>query len=380
MTTEQSTTLVTASAVTQACEAIKAEGKKPSVRTVRARLGGGSPNDISPLLADWKKGLRVVEAPPIQINKAIHDAIAYQIKSEADAAKKDATELLESLESDVEDLTQAGRAAESRVKVLDAELETAKTQLQTLMGQIDQLKADAEQVKSEAAEQVKSADERAATAITKADEDAERERQAREAAQVLLAKAELRLEALPRLESENERLQNALDAERTMRTDAERQAAATEAKAEGLTARLAALPRLEAEINKLQNALDAERTTRTDAERQVAATDAKAEGLTARLADAQEQLHQVQAQAKEQAKKANEAFVATAGQIGKLEGTIATLGKQLTDAELAKQTTQNKLDSVQQELDYTKQRHQQPEEPSKPKSKNPAKKDAADQN
>lgn len=211
MSDQTTTTLVTTSAVAQACEAIKAEGKKPSVRTVRARLGGGSPNDIAPLLADWKKGIRVTEAPPIQINKAIYDAIAEQIRTEADAAQKDATESLAALESDVEELTQAGRTAEARAKALDTELEVAKGQVQSLVGQIDQLRTDAEQIKADAAEQVRVTEDRAAVAVAKAEDEASRERKDREATIAALGQANARLEALPRLEGENDRLRAELE-------------------------------------------------------------------------------------------------------------------------------------------------------------------------
>jgi chromosome segregation ATPase len=215
MTDLTATTLVTASAVAQACEAIKAEGNKPSVRTVRARLGGGSPNDIAPLLADWKKGVRVVEAQPIQISKAIHDAIADQIRTEAGAAQKDAAESQAALEADVEELTTAGRAAEALVKTLDAELEGAKGQVQSLIGQIDQLRADGERIKREAAEQIRTTEDRAAAAVAKAEDEASRERKDREATIASLGQANARLEALPRLEGENERLRAELEQART---------------------------------------------------------------------------------------------------------------------------------------------------------------------
>ena len=35
-------------------EALVREGQNPTVMAVRTRLGGGSPNTITPLLAEWK--------------------------------------------------------------------------------------------------------------------------------------------------------------------------------------------------------------------------------------------------------------------------------------------------------------------------------------
>jgi chromosome segregation ATPase len=98
----------------------------------------------------------------------------------------------------------------------------------TQRGRIEQLDAETVRTKHEAALQVEAAEARVHS-----------EQQARETAQVALAKAELRLEALPRLEEESNRRQTALDAERLARTDAKRLAATAEAKAAGLADRLA---------------------------------------------------------------------------------------------------------------------------------------------
>lgn len=61
--------------------------------------------------------------------------------------------------------------------------------------------------------------------LVRANDDVTHERYAAEQARTALAKTELRLEAMPILEAENERLRTALEAERTIRTDAQRQAA-----------------------------------------------------------------------------------------------------------------------------------------------------------
>ncbi|CAG0963879.1 hypothetical protein RHDC4_00860 [Rhodocyclaceae bacterium] len=292
-----STPLVTAAAVAQACESIKNEGKKPSVRSVRARLGGGSPNDIAPLLADWKKGVRVVEAPPIQIDSAIYEAIAAQVRRESELAQRDAAETIAALESDVEELTQAGRSAELRGDNLNRQLESTKGQLQSLAGQIDQLKTDAEQIKADAA-----------AAVAKAEEEATRERKDREATISALGEAHARLEALPRLEEE---------------------------------------------VKRLHAELAAERSLRADAERQVAAANATAKGLTDRLTDTQEQLRQAQTQTKE-ARTALEQTSTdaknTAARIGVLDGTVTALEKQLAAATTTQAATQAKLETTQEEL------------------------------
>lgn len=234
----KTTPLVTYEAVAQAAEAIQAEGGRPSVRAVRARLEGGSPNVIAPLLAQWKAGRPVVHAEEVQIDPRISQILAEQIGKAVLDARGDVEARLVNAEADLEAVSRAGRDAEELAQHLAGELEIAKSRIQTLRGQIDQLKADAERGKADAAEQIKATEGRAAAGIAKAEEEAARERQGREAAQAALARAELRLETVPRLEKEIERLQVALDAERTARADAERQVATAEAKSEGLAARL----------------------------------------------------------------------------------------------------------------------------------------------
>ncbi len=45
---------VTREQVFEAADALTREGQGPTVVSVRTRLGGGSPNTIAPLLAEWK--------------------------------------------------------------------------------------------------------------------------------------------------------------------------------------------------------------------------------------------------------------------------------------------------------------------------------------
>lgn len=303
MTDQTTPTLVTTSAVAQACEAIKAEGKKPSVRTVRARLGGGSPNDIAPLLADWKKGIRVTEAPPIQINKAIYDAIAEQIRTEADAAQKDATESLAALESDVEELTQAGRTAEARAKALDTDLEAAKGQVQSLVGQIDQLRTDAEQIKADAAEQIRVTEDRAAAAVAKAEDEASRERKDREATIAALGQANARLEALPRLESENDRLRAELE---QVRVDAANQHEVAAVATATLEAERRHRQAIEAQLADAIKRADSAAQAVIDERMSVQTCQARLEAAKRELGTANDATNQARAEAKQAGEEAAE--------------------------------------------------------------------------
>ncbi len=134
------------------------------------------------------------------------------------------------------------------------------------------------------------------TDLADAREEAARERHSAETTRTELAKAQLRLESMPIVDEENKRLLAALDAERTGRAEAERRAAAAEAKASGLVDRLG----------------DAQ-----ERQRQSSAELAKVEGDRQRLAS---ELNELQKEAK-----------SVASQFGKLEGTVATLQLQLED-------------------------------------------------
>ncbi len=200
MTTPKS--LVTYEAVAAACEAITVSGNRPSVRGIIAHLGGGSPNAVLDYQRQWKAGRPVVKASDIQIDPRIGQIIAEQISAAVTASRADIEGQLFVAEQDAEVVGKSCTEAEARATTLEGELELAKGQIQSQAGQIDHLKTAAEQVKSDAAEQVKNAEARSAAAVLKAEEETLRERAAAEVTRMALAKAELRLEAMPRIEAE----------------------------------------------------------------------------------------------------------------------------------------------------------------------------------
>jgi colicin import membrane protein len=236
--TTKTNTLVTYETVAQACEALSAEGKRPSVRAILAQLGGGSPNAVLDHQRQWKAGRPTVKSADIQVDPRIGLIVAEQIAQAVAAARADIEAQLAESEQDAETVGKAGREAEERASALAEELEAAKAKLQAMAGQIDQLNADAEKVKAEAGERVKAAEERACDGIAKAEDEARREREAREAAQMQMAKAELRLEALPRLEAEIDQMRAEIAQERKARQAAEQGAAVAVEKASGLAERL----------------------------------------------------------------------------------------------------------------------------------------------
>ena len=70
---------VTREQVFETADALVREGQNPTVVAVRTRLGGGSPNTITPLLAEWKalhdtQQAASIPAPPEPVEAVQPDA------------------------------------------------------------------------------------------------------------------------------------------------------------------------------------------------------------------------------------------------------------------------------------------------------------------
>ncbi len=83
---------VTQDAVYAAAEALEARGQRVSVRTIRDHLGGGSPNQITPLLSAWRAKKPQVAQADIQLDPRIGQLIAEQVKVAAGEAARRADE------------------------------------------------------------------------------------------------------------------------------------------------------------------------------------------------------------------------------------------------------------------------------------------------
>ena len=95
---------VTKETVAAAADALEARGLKVSVRTVRDHLGGGSPNQITPLLAAWREKKPQVAQADIQLDPRIGQLIAEQVRvaagESARRADERATEAEDTLQQD----------------------------------------------------------------------------------------------------------------------------------------------------------------------------------------------------------------------------------------------------------------------------------------
>ena len=280
--------VITQEEVNAVADQLRANGAKPTARAVREVLGGGSMATVLTHLQGWQS--RQVRPPetqavlPVGLQRALVDFIAQEVASAKVTLEADlvtAQQANQDLIAESERLAVALQREQSTVETLQAD----KAELS---GRLGQLTKDLEEVRAEAAAQ----------------------REAAEHARTEKAKLDLRLEGVPRLETEIERLKTVLELERNAKVVAEQQAAVSQARLEKTEAQLKelvannAVPRLDAELGKLKTSLDQERAARVSAEQQAAValaklekTEAQATDLAARLAKAEAWLEEARGKA-----------------------------------------------------------------------------------
>lgn len=187
--------LVSFESVAAAAEAISKEGGKPSVRSVIAHLGGGSPNAVLPMLNEWKAGRVAVRSADIELDPRLGQIVAELVTRASEQAAKSAEERAADVQADAETVAEAGREAELRAESLAGALEKAN--------QLITAKERAlEDAQAAAAIEAKNAQEKATALQNQLSEERARADQAVQA----VAKAEVRLELIPGLQAEVERL------------------------------------------------------------------------------------------------------------------------------------------------------------------------------
>lgn len=255
---------ITYEEVAAIAETIKAAGGKPSPRQIRERHGSGSLGTIHRLFQQWEAGLgRHAEssaALPAPLQRAVLDFVAHEVA----ATRADLEAKLADALASANDLATENERQGRRVDVLEDASEVLRGEKATLTGKVAQLAADLDVTRDEAAQ----------------------ERRTAEATRTDLAKATLRLEAIPALEKDIERLRNAIDTERTARTDAERVAATSEAKAAGLADRLAdAHERHRQAVASLEGQLQEQKQRSMNLETELSTTRKEARALATKLAE-----------------------------------------------------------------------------------------------
>jgi chromosome segregation ATPase len=135
--------LVSRESVFAAADAIKAEGGRVSYRQIARRLGGGSPRDICPLLAEWR-AMRVaapdtssvMEPPLTEVEREfrgglnrLKDAVRKEVSGQFDVERKAIQMRIDEAQRERDDSNQ---------DVVDSEIELAelRAQLLVLSGQL----------------------------------------------------------------------------------------------------------------------------------------------------------------------------------------------------------------------------------------------------
>jgi len=242
--------IVNFESVAAAAEALQSAGQRASVRAVIAALGGGSPNSVLKLLGEWKAGRPVVRVADTELDPRITDAIKGQMQRVAEQAAQAAEERAGALDEDLQALAEAQASAEQQIAALTAERDTAQAQAADFVEQLKEAQAEGQRNQDQAVQ-----------ALAALRQELAGERARLEAAAAELTRAQVRLEAVPGLQADIERLRVTLraDAEQSAQALADCQQArqAAEQSAAVFGARLEAAERRAAEADA--------RTTKADA-------------------------------------------------------------------------------------------------------------------
>lgn len=202
---------ITYEQVAAAADSIKAKNINPTARNVRDVLGTGSMATVLKFLQQWKNGqTRQSQAIDDTLDPSIARAISNHIAVRVQEATSDTTARLADLQAETETVIAENERQAATIEEQAAELATLQEQLAATAGRAQQLEADAEKQAAELAA----------------------ERTAAEAARVELAKAELRLEAVPRIEAEIEKVRADLLQARAQSAELHEAAAVATAKLE----------------------------------------------------------------------------------------------------------------------------------------------------
>ncbi|MFB9243799.1 DNA-binding protein [Massilia antarctica] len=285
---------ITLAQVAAVADAMVAAGSTPALRTVRERLGNmGSLGTISKLLQQWRadreKKIASALTLPAGVQRAILEFMGQELSS-AKAALE--TELAEQQQEAADLATENERQAAEIEGQVDA-LTALQVELATVQGKAGQLELDWQ------AGQV----------------EMDRERKAAESARTELAKAQLRLEAMPRLEADLGAAREELAVERTARVAAEQAAAVTVAKFDASERRASEIE--VRELAAVTHIAELERMAQ-QAARELASANMAVQASQARLESAARELEQARAlvtTVRNESKRASEEAAELRGQM-----------------------------------------------------------------
>lgn len=210
---------ITQEQVNAAADAIRAAGEKPTARAVREQLGTGSMATVLKLWQNWQ-GRQIKPAEqalvlPHALQRALLDCIGQEVSAARAGLEADLVTAQLAQADLIKESERQATTIELQAEALQAAQETQAAQA----GRMGQLEAD----------------------LAKATSEAQQERQTAELARTELAKIQLKLEAMPKLEAGIVALRTELASEHLARTAAEQTAAV-------VTARLEASERRAGEI------------------------------------------------------------------------------------------------------------------------------------
>lgn len=171
---------VTYDQVVAVVEILLAEGKRPTLRGIRERLGSGSPNSIQEHLRTWEKSKPRPGSVALELSPGFLAAFTAEIERQRAAALTAVqTELSEQQERS-DDLGKYANALEAERDQLKAQIEDLTTQRDRIGGELQSAKAQIEKLEAE---------------VTHF-------QQAAEGTRIELAKTQLQLESFPALQAQ----------------------------------------------------------------------------------------------------------------------------------------------------------------------------------
>lgn len=195
-------------AVAAAAANLVANGMTPTLKNVRDALGSGSMSSIQPHLKKWAEAQPKASAAAFELPGRLRDALAAELARVAADARVEAEAKLQQAEADNADLAAAGTRVEEELEDVRGELVQMTTERDVLAGRCSEQASEIERLKDEA---------------VRAREEADQVRQK-------LARAEIRLEALSDLQTQNETLRQATADANAKAAQAEKGQAVAEAK------------------------------------------------------------------------------------------------------------------------------------------------------
>jgi colicin import membrane protein len=199
--------------VNSAANNLLAQGIKPTARAVREKLGGGSMATVLKYLQAWQATQVQAPAPSIALPKDLEQVLLNFVGREVASAKGALEADLASLQQVNGDLIAESERQASAIDSLQKTLDASSEDRAGLSGRLAQMESD----------------------LANARDEAVKEREAAEHARTELAKSLLRLEAMPRLEADIDRVRADLETQRTTCVAAEQLAAVLQAKFDALT-------------------------------------------------------------------------------------------------------------------------------------------------